>query len=119
MLCVVEQEKDLLAIENSALFRGVYHVLQGNILPREGEKSASPALQALLKRLSKEPFQEIILALNATVEGEATASYLLHLLAPYHLKITHLAQGIPMGGNLEFLDAETLKHALLERRQFS
>lgn len=114
LICVVERVSDALSIERSGSFRGVYHVLHGTLSPLEGMGPEQIRIKELLLRL-KQPVQEILLAMNPSVEGETTALYLSKLIQPLGIKLTQLASGIPMGGVLEYLDKRTIQRAL-ERR---
>jgi len=116
LLCVVEGIADELAIERTKEFKGRYHVLHGVLSPLEGVGPDQLRIAELLRRLESADVEEIILATNPDVEGEATALYLTRLLKPMGLKVTRLAQGIPMGGELEYADQATLARALAARR---
>jgi recombination protein RecR len=116
VVCVVEGIADELAIERTREFKGRYHVLHGVLSPLEGIGPEQLRIKELLSRLSDSPVEEIIVATNPDVEGEATALYLTRLLKPIGLKVTRLAQGLPMGGDLEFADQATLARALAARR---
>ena len=118
LLCVVEEPLDLVAVEKSG-YRGLYHVLGGAISPVEGIGPEQLFIGELARRLDRESFQEIIIATNPNLEGEATAMYLAKLLAPRGLMLTRLAHGLPMGGDLEYADQVTLSRALEGRRAFS
>lgn len=115
-ICVVEAVADLRAIEAGGSYRGVYHVLHGALSPLEGVGPDDLRLRELVARLGG--VQEIILATNANVEGDATALYIARLVKPQGIKVTRLASGIPMGGELEYVDQATLGRALEERRDF-
>ncbi|MBL8949564.1 MAG: recombination protein RecR [Myxococcaceae bacterium] len=115
-LCVVEGIADELAIERTREFRGRYHVLHGVLSPLEGIGPDQLRIRELLVRLENGAIEEVIVATNPDVEGEATALYLVRLLRPMGLKVTRLAQGIPMGGDLEYADQATLARALAARR---
>ncbi len=117
VICVVEGVADLRAIEASGGYRGVYHVLHGSLSPLEGVGPDDLRLRELVARLAGE-VQEIILATNADVEGDATALYVARLVKPHGIKVTRLASGIPMGGELEYVDQATLGRALENRRDF-
>jgi recombination protein RecR len=117
MLCVVEGVPDLLAIERTHEFRGRYHVLHGALSPLDGVGPADLKIRELLVRLEREPVDEIVIATNPDVEGEATALYLTKLLKPMGIKVTRIAQGVPMGGDLEYADQVTLARALAGRRE--
>lgn len=116
-LCVVEGVADLLAIERTREFKGRYHVLHGVLSPLEGVGPDQLRIKELLARLGDSPVEEIIVATNPDVEGEATALYLLRLLKPLGVKVSRIAQGIPMGGDLEYADQATLARALHGRRE--
>lgn len=115
ILCVVEEPGDLLAIEKTNTFQGKYHVLHGTLSPLEGIGPDQLKIKDLLLRMQKESIKEIILATNTSVEGEATALYLIKLLKQHPLKLTRLAHGIPMGGDLEYIDAVTIGNAIQNR----
>jgi recombination protein RecR len=117
-LCIVEAVQDLRAIEATASFRGLYHVLHGAISPLDGIGPAELHITELLDRLGSLGAREVILATNHDVEGDATALYLAQKLRPLGLRVTRLASGIPLGGELEFIDQATLGRALAERREF-
>ncbi|HXN82689.1 MAG TPA: recombination mediator RecR [Myxococcales bacterium] len=120
MLCVVESVPDLLAIERTREFRGRYHVLHGALSPLDGVGPDQLKLKELLARLHGQPaspVQEIIIATDPTVEGEATALYLARLIKPLGIRATRIAQGLPMGGDLEYADQVTLARALAGRRE--
>jgi recombination protein RecR len=117
LLCVVEGVPDLLAIERTHEFRGRYHVLHGALSPLDGVGPGDLKIRELLVRLEREPADEIVIATNPDVEGEATALYLSKLLRPIGLKVTRIAQGVPMGGDLEYADQVTLARALAGRRE--
>jgi recombination protein RecR len=116
-LCVVEGVPDLLAIERTHEFRGRYHVLHGALSPLDGVGPGDLKIRELLVRLEHEPADEVVLATNPDVEGEATALYLTKLLKPIGIKVTRIAQGVPMGGDLEYADQVTLARALSGRRE--
>jgi recombination protein RecR len=118
LLCVVEGVEDLRALEACGGYRGLYHVLHGAISPLDGVGPADLKLDDLLRRAQEGAFSEVILATNADVEGDATALYVARLLKPMGLRITRLASGIPLGGELEYLDQATLGRALAQRREF-
>jgi recombination protein RecR len=118
LLCVVEEPGDLIALENSGEFRGLYHVLHGVISPLDGVTPDDIKIQELLKRLEGGQVKEVILATNPTTNGNATALYLSKIISPLGIAVTRIAQGIPMGGDIEYTDEVTLKKALEGRRQF-
>jgi recombination protein RecR len=117
ILCVVEGPNDLIAIENTGGFNGRYHVLHGAISPLEGIGPDHLKMKELLERLQKEKISEVILANNPTVEGGATALYLVDLIKPLGIKVTRIAYGIPMGSEIEYSDGMTLSKALEGRRE--
>jgi recombination protein RecR len=117
ILCVVEGPNDLIAIENTGGFNGRYHVLHGAISPLEGIGPDHLKMKELLERLRKEKISEVILANNPTVEGGATALYLVDLIKPLGIKVTRIAYGIPMGSEIEYSDGMTLSKALEGRRE--
>ncbi len=118
LLCVVEGPADLMAIERARGFSGVYHVLHGALAPLDGVGPEDIKIKELLARLSDPgAIREVILATNATVEGEATALYLARLLKPLGVRTTRLARGLPAGGDLEYSDSATLQSALTGRRE--
>ncbi len=117
LLCVVEEANDLIAMEKTRTYRGLYHVLEGALSPLEGVGPEALRLAELLRRVKEGHIQEVILATNPTVEGEATALYIARLLRPLGLKVTRIARGIPVGGDLEYADEVTLARALEGRRE--
>jgi recombination protein RecR len=119
LLCVVEEPNDLLAMERTGEFKGRYHVLQGALSPLEGIGPDDIKVRELLARLDAGGASEVILATNPNVEGEATALYLAKLLRPLGLRITRIARGLPVGGDLEYADQVTLSKALEGRREIS
>lgn len=116
VICVVEDAKAVLSMEKVREYRGVYHVLHGVISPVNGITPDQIKLKELLARLSNDEVREVIVATNPTVEGEATAMYISRLLKPFGVKVTRLAYGIPVGGDLEYADEVTLFRALEGRR---
>ena len=118
LLCVVEQPLDVVAVERSRAFEGRYHVLHGAISPVEGVGPDDLKIAELLRRLNTEQISELILATNATLEGDATALYLQRRLATREIKLTRLARGLPVGGDLEYTDEITLGRALEGRQEF-
>ncbi len=114
MICVVEGPGDQLAIEESRVFQGRYHVLHGVLSPLDGVGPEDLRIGELVSRLEKEDVKEVILATNPTAEGESTAAYLAKILSP-KVKVTRIALGIPMGGDLKYMDSMTLQHALKRR----
>lgn len=118
LLCVVEDPGNLLAIERTRAFKGVYHVLGGALSPLKDKGPDDLRLRELMDRLRDDSFTEVVLAMNPDVEGEATAVYLSRLLKPLGLKVTRLAQGLPAGGDLDYTDDLTLRRAFEGRRDF-
>ena len=117
ILCVVEEPADLLAVERVREFRGRYHVLHGALAPLDGIGPDELKIQPLLVRLRDTPIREIIIATNPTAEGEATALYLARLLKPLGIRVTRIAHGLPVGGDLEYADVMTVGRALEGRRE--
>ena len=117
LLCIVEEINDLMAIEKTREFRGSYHVLGGSLSPLDGRGPEQIRVKEMLGRLEGSEVREVILATNPNVEGEATALYLLRVLKPYAVKVTRIARGLPMGGDLEYADEATLARALEGRRE--
>jgi recombination protein RecR len=116
-ICVVEEPSDLIAVERSQEFRGLYHVLHGTISPLDGIGPEALRIKELLARIKNEVVQEIIVATNPTMDGEATALYLSKVIKPSGVAVTRIARGLPMGGDLEYTDAVTLGKALEGRRE--
>ncbi len=116
-ICVVEEPLDVLALERARCFRGLYHVLHGVISPMNGVGPEDLKLRELLARLKNGSVKEVILATNPTLEGEATAMYIHKLLSPLGVRITNLARGLPVGGDLEYADNTTLARAFQGRRE--
>ena len=119
ILCVVEEPNDLLAMERTGEFRGRYHVLLGALSPLDGVGPEDIKIRELLARLESGATTEVILATNPNVEGEATAIFLAKLLRPLGVRVTRIARGLPVGGDLEYADQVTLSKALEGRREFS
>ena len=117
VICVVEDPRDVMAFERTREFRGLYHVLHGAISPLDGIGPEQLKIRELMQRLSSGEVQEIIIATNPTVEGEATASYISRLVKSIGIKVTRLAYGIPVGGDLEYADEVTLSRALEGRKE--
>ena len=117
LICVVEGVPDLVAVERTREYRGRYHVLHGALSPLDGVGPSDLKIRELLLRLEQAPVDEIVVATNPDVEGEATALYLAKLLKPLGVKVTRIAQGVPMGGDLEYADQVTLARALSGRRE--
>ncbi len=117
-ICIVETARDLMAIEKTGGFRGLYHVLQGAISPLDGVEPDHLTIDHLMSRLKKEKIKEVILATNPNIEGEVTGSYIAKLIKPLGIKITRIAYGVPIGGDLEYADEVTLSQALMGRQIF-
>ena len=117
-ICVVETARDLMAIEKTGGYKGLYHVLRGAISPLDGVEPDHLTIDHLMSRLNKEKVKEIILATNPNIEGEVTGSYIAKLIKPLGIKITRIAYGVPIGGDLEYADEVTLSQALLGRQIF-
>jgi len=117
VICVVEDPRDVIAFERTREYKGVYHVLHGLISPMEGIGPEQLTIKELIGRLGDGQVKEVIMATNPTVEGEATAMYLARLIKPMDIKVTRLAYGIPVGGNLEYADEVTLFRALEGRSE--
>jgi recombination protein RecR len=116
-ICVVEEPADLIAVEKSREFKGLYHVLHGTISPLDGVGPDALRIKELLERLKSDPVREVIVATNPTLDGEATALYLSKVIKPMGVAVTRIARGLPMGGDLEYTDAVTLGKALEGRRE--
>lgn len=117
IICVVEEPRDVVAVERVAEYRGLYHVLHGAISPIDGIGPDQLRVRDLIERLGIEDVQEIVVATNPNVEGETTALYLARLIKPLGIKVTRIASGLPVGGDLEFADEVTLGRALEARRE--
>lgn len=117
IICVVSETKDLIAIEKTNEFKGLYHVLQGLISPIDGIGAEDIRIKELLHRLANEDVREVILALSPSVEGEATSLYLTKLIKPFGIRVTRIAFGLPVGADLEYADEITLARALEGRRE--
>ena len=115
--CVVEDVRDVMAMERTHEFKGVYHVLHGTISPMNGIGPEDIKIKELLNRIANNDIKEIIIATNPRVEGEATAIYLSKIIKPLGIKVTRIAHGIPVGGDLEYTDEVTLSKALEGRRE--
>jgi recombination protein RecR len=116
---VVEQPRDVFALERSATYRGLYHVLNGRLAPLDGVGPEQLTIDKLLQRVRAGGVAEVVLAMNATVEGQTTAHYLMDALEPLGVKATRLAHGVPIGGELDYLDEGTLSAAFKARRPFN
>ena len=117
IICVVEDVRDIMAMERTHEFKGVYHVLHGTISPMNGIGPEDIKIKELLNRIGQNDIKEIIIATNPRVEGEATAIYLSKIIKPLGIKVTRIAHGIPVGGDLEYTDEATLSRALEVRRE--
>lgn len=117
IICVVEEPRDVVAVERTGEFRGVYHVLQGAISPIDGMGPEQLKVHELIARLADGTVTEVVMATNPNVEGETTALYLSRLIKPLGIKVTRIASGLPVGGDLEFADEVTLGRALEARRE--
>ncbi len=117
-ICVVETARDLMALERTGGYRGLYHVLQGAISPLDGVDPDHLTIDHLVSRLKSEKIKEVIMATNPNIEGEVTASYIARLLKPLDIKVTRIAYGVPIGGDLEYADMVTLTQALIGRQIF-
>lgn len=117
VICVVEQPQDVAAMERMRDYHGVYHVLHGALSPLEGVGPEQLKIKELLPRVADETVKEVIMATNPNVEGEATAMYIAKLLKPMGIKVTRLARGLPIGGDLEYADEVTLSKAMENRRE--
>ncbi|MCH7770604.1 MAG: recombination protein RecR [Bacteroidetes bacterium] len=115
IICVVEEASDVIAIEKTHEFSGLYHVLGGVLSPLTGITPDSLKIKELLKRFEKEDIKEVILALNPDTEGETTSLYLAKLIKPLNMKVTRIARGLPVGGDLEFADEATIGRAIINR----
>lgn len=115
VICLVEQVTDLIAIEKTGQYKGIYHILGGSLSPLEGTGPDKLRVAELLKRIEKFPVKEVIIATDTNTEGETTALYLAKLLKPLGLKVTRLASGLPVGGDIEFADDITLSRAFKAR----
>ncbi len=117
VICVVEEPRDVVAIERTREYKGLYHILQGVISPMEGVGPNELKIKELLMRLKDNDLSEVIIATNPNIEGEATAMYLARLIKPLGIKVTRLAHGLPVGGDLEYADEVTLSKAFEGRRE--
>jgi len=117
-ICIVEQPQDILALEHTKIYKGLYHVLHGAISPTEGVGTGDIKINELMKRLQDGSVNEVILATNTNLEGEQTAMYLNKLISPLSIKVTRLARGLPFGTELEYADDVTLTRAIEGRQEF-
>lgn len=118
LVCVVEDTRDVLAIENTSQYKGLYHVLGGIISPIEGIGPSDLHIDSLVKRIPESEIKEVILALSPTMEGDTTAFYLTKKFKPFNLKISTIARGIPVGGELEYADEITLGRSIVRRTAY-
>lgn len=118
LVCIVENPADVWVVEQTAVFKGLYFVLHGRLSPLDGVGPEELGLDILQQKLAKGTVKELILATNSTVEGEATAYFIGELARKFQVKATRIAHGVPMGGELEFIDSGTLSHALNDRKVF-
>jgi recombination protein RecR len=118
LLCVVQEPPDIVAVERTHEFHGRYHVLQGAIAPIEGIGPEELRIKELLRRIDEEGVREVIVATNPNIEGETTAMYLANVLKPLGIRVTRIASGLPVGGDLEYADEVTLGRALEGRREY-
>lgn len=119
VVCVVENIRDVMSIENTMQFRGLYHVLGGIISPMDGIGPSDLEIASLIERIEKEEIKEVILALSATMEGDTTNFYIFRKLAQFHIKITTIARGVAVGDALEYTDEITLGRSILNRVEFN
>lgn len=119
IICVVENIREVMAIESTNQYKGLYHVLGGVISPIEGIGVGDIAIEHLIKRVEKENIKEIILALPTTMEGDTTSFYINKLLEPFNIKISAIARGVAIGDKIEYADEQTLARSILNRRDFS
>jgi recombination protein RecR len=115
-ICIVEEPKDILAIEKTSQYRGVYYVLLGSISPLEGINGEDLNIRRLIKRLEERRIKEVIIATDPDNEGELTAQFLIEKISPYKVKIYRIAIGIPLGTQIEYIDSSTLRQALLDKK---
>ena len=119
LLCVVETPSDLMSLEDSGSYNGLYFVLMGHLSPIDGVGPSELGIDSLIENCIASQFKEVILATNSTVEGEVTAQYISDTLLKHNIICSRIGYGVPIGGELEFLDANTLKQALLSRKKWS
>ncbi len=119
VICAVEEASDIGAIERSGEYRGVYHVLGGRLSPLDGVSASDLAIGELVQRVGHGEVREVIVATNPSIEGEATALYLQQVLAPSTVRVTRIARGLPVGGDLEYADGVTIAQALVARRDMT
>jgi recombination protein RecR len=119
VICAVEEASDIGAIERSGEYRGLYHVLGGRLSPLDGVSASDLSIEDLVKRVAEGGVREVILATNPSIEGEATAIYVQQALAPGGVRVTRIARGLPVGGDLEYADGVTIAQALVARRDMT
>ena len=117
LLCVVEEVRNIIAMERTGEYKGLYHVLGGSLSPMNGVRPEDLHIKELIIRITEDNIKEVILATNPRIEGETTAVYIAKLLKTYNVKVTRIAHGIPVGGDLEYVDEVTLSRALEGRRE--
>jgi recombination protein RecR len=117
VICVVENPRDVVAMERTREYRGLYHILHGAISPMESIGPDDIKIKELLDRIQKTTVKEVILATNPNIEGEATAMYIARLIKPFGIRVTRIAHGVPVGGDLEYADEVTLTKALEGRKE--
>ncbi|MBN1255078.1 MAG: recombination protein RecR [Deltaproteobacteria bacterium] len=117
VLCVVEDPNDLISVEATGVFKGLYHVLHGAIAPLDGVGPQELKIAELLERLERDKVVEVIIATNPTVEGDATALYLAKVIKPLGIMVTRIAQGVPAGGDIEYVDSRTMSRSLEGRKE--
>jgi len=115
ILCVVEQPADMVAVERSGAFTGLYHILEGALSPMDGVGPDNIRIKELISRIAQGKIQEVVLATSTSIEGESTAAYIAERLGSYPVKVTRIASGVPMGGDLKYVDQVTLKTAMKGR----
>lgn len=115
ILCVVEQPADMVAVERSGAFPGLYHILEGALSPMDGVGPDNIRIKELISRIAQGKIQEVVLATSTSIEGESTAAYIAERLGSYPVKVTRIASGVPMGGDLKYVDQVTLKTAMKGR----
>lgn len=119
LLCIVQEPRDVLVLERTGQYRGLYHVLHGALSPLDGLGPEELRLPLLVKRIAEQEIREVIIATNPNVEGDATAAYIAQLVKPLGIKVTRIAFGLPVGGDLEYADDLTLSRALEGRREMN
>lgn len=117
ILCIVEEAKEVYSIEDTAGYKGVYHVLKGKISPLDGIGPEQLTIKYLLERIKEKKFEEVIIATNSDVDGEATSIYLAEEIKPYGVKVSRIAFGLPVGGSLDYVDRDTISKALECRKE--